>query len=93
MEAALQFDPSGDHEAIEIEMALAGDYQLSNCFREHGRLWSKSEFQTYIKKLQKQKRIDDTKLYQLPHSRALVRYDILQFAHAQRIRKKIGEAK
>ena len=93
MEAALQFDPSGDHEAVEIEMALAGDDQLSNCFREHGRLWSKSEFQTYIKKLQKQKRIDDTKLYQLPHSGALVRYDILQFAHAQRIRKMIGETK
>ncbi len=92
MEAALQFDPSGDHEAVEAAIALSGDDLLSNCFRENGRLWSKSEFESYITKLQKQKRINQTNLYQLPHSGALVRYDILQFAHAQRLRQMIGGA-
>lgn len=92
MEAALQLDPFQDQQAVETAMALAGDDQLSNCFRENDRLWSKTEFETYIKNLQKQKRIKETDLYQLPHVGTLVRYDILQFAHAQRIRQMVGEA-
>ncbi len=92
MEAALQFDDKASHDKVEAEMALVGDDLLSKCFREHGRLWSKTEFEDYISKLQKQKRIKEEELYQLPHSGALVRYDIMQFAHALRLRDMIGDA-
>lgn len=92
MEAALQFDDKASHDKVEADMALVGDDLLSKCFREHGRLWSKTEFEDYISKLQKQKRIKEEELYQLPHSGVLVRYDIMQFAHALRLREMIGDA-
>ncbi|MDA7964833.1 hypothetical protein [Ruegeria sp.] len=89
MEAALQFDDKASHDKVEADMASVGDDLLSKCFREHGRLWSKTEFEDYISKLQKQKRIKEEELYQLPHSGALVRYDIMQFAHVLRLRDMI----
>ena len=43
-------------------------------------------------KLLKAKKIEEDGLYQLPHDGCLVRYDILQFAHALRLRDHLGGA-
>lgn len=91
MEAALQFDPSTDVELVQAQMDDVDDGSTSRCFQENGRVWSKNDFQEYLGKLQKQKRVQDTELYQLPHTGALVRFDVLQFAHALRVRDMIGD--
>lgn len=90
MEAAIQFDPSMTMDEAEKQALRANEDHLSVAFREHARVWTKSEFGDYLAKLQKQKRVKTTALYQLPHDGVLVRYDILQYAHAMRVREMLS---
>ena len=75
----LQFDPAGDMEQIEIDMALNGDLAKDRCWRQHGRLWTASEFKAYLDQLTAKVVIDpeiapDVDLgLQLPHEGGLVR--------------------
>lgn len=86
MEAAIQFDPSLTLQEVESKMQAVGDFAQPQAFRENARLWSKAEFEEYLQRLKRTRAITNTDLYQLPHTGALVRYDILQFAHARRLR-------
>ncbi len=86
MEASLQFDPALTMEQAQKQAEEADEEEVSIAFRRHARVWTKDEFDEHLAKLLKQKRIDKAELYQLPHDGALVRYDILQFAHAMRLR-------
>ncbi|UXU75639.1 MULTISPECIES: hypothetical protein [unclassified Paracoccus (in: a-proteobacteria)] len=92
MEAALQFDPSMSMDDAEARAVAASEDHLSVAFRTHARVWTKTEFEAYLARLQKQKRVKETDLYQLPHQGVLVRYDILQYAHALRIREMVSSA-
>lgn len=84
--SSLQFDPVPEMADIQASMTAAGDFQKDRCFRQQGRLWSESEFQAHIAALKKNRAVKDTDLYQLPHSGALVRLDVLQYAHAMLLR-------
>ncbi len=86
MEAAFQFDPSLSMETAEAQSLAANEADVSVAFREFARVWTKTEFAAYLVKLRKTKQVKTTELYQLPHQGALVRYDILQYAHALRVR-------
>ncbi|WP_157084206.1 hypothetical protein [Sediminimonas qiaohouensis] len=86
MEASLQFDPSMSMLEAEAIAGNANEDHVSIAFRKHARVWTRTEFDAYLAKLQKQKSVKLTNLYQLPHRGVLVRYDILQHAHALRLR-------
>jgi transposase-like protein len=92
MEAAIQFDPSMTMDQAESEAAAANEEHISVAFRKHARVWTKSEFQDYLERLKQKATIKDTELYQLPHAGALVRYDIMQYAHALRIREMLKKS-
>jgi transposase-like protein len=94
----LQFDPAGDMEQIEIDMALNGDLTKDRCWRQHGRLWTASEFKAYLDQLTAEVVIDpeiapevDLGL-QLPHEGGLVRHDIQQYAHALILKRMVSKS-
>ena len=87
MEAAIQFDPSMTMDEAEDISFAANEEDLSVAFRRHARVWTKTEFQGHLTRLRKQKQVKTIQLYQLPHEGVLVRYDILQYAHALRVRE------
>ena len=88
MEAAFQFDPSMTME--EAETLTAPESGVSVAFRGQARVWTKTEFQAHLVSLRKQKKVKTTDLYQLPHAGVLVRYDILQYAHALRLQEMLA---
>lgn len=94
----LQFDPGIDMEQIETDMTLNGDIGVDRCWREHGRLWTASEFKEYLDDITREIQIDpeiapDVDLgLQLPHEGALVRQDIQQYAHALVLRRMISRS-
>ena len=90
MEASIQFDSSMTMEEAEAISFQADEELLSVAFREHAQVWTKSEFEGHLAKLLKAKEITEDDFYQLPHDGCLVRYDILQFAHALRLRDHLG---
>lgn len=93
----LQFDPAGDMEQIEIDMASNGDLTVDRCWRRHGRFWTASEFKAYLDRITAKVVIDpeiapDVDLgLQLPHKGALVRHDIQQYAHALMLRRMVSK--
>lgn len=90
MEASLQFDPSMSMQDAEEIARKANEAHVSIAFRDHARVWTQTEFDAYLVKLQKQKSVKLTTLYKLPHRGVLVRYDILQHAHALRLREMLS---
>jgi hypothetical protein len=90
MEASLQLDPAMTMQEAELRAVAANEEDVSVAFREHARAWTKTEFDAHLAKLLAQKKIDEAELYQLPHDGVLVRYDILQFAHAMRLREHLA---
>jgi transposase-like protein len=94
----LQFDPAGDMEQIEIDMAINGDLAKDRCWRRHGRLWTKSEFKAYLDLITADVQLDpeiapDVDLgLQLPHEGGLVRHDIQQYAHALMLRRMVSKS-
>lgn len=91
----LQFDPAGDMEKVEIDMALNGDIKKARCMRRHGRLWTAAEFKKYLDDITAEVVLDpeiaaDVDLgLQLPHEGGLVRQDIQQYAHALMLRRMV----
>ena len=64
-------------EEAELLSVQADEEDISVAFREHARVWTKTEFEAHLTKLLKAKKIEEDGLYQLPHDGCLVRYDIL----------------
>ncbi|WP_370272098.1 hypothetical protein [Pseudooceanicola nitratireducens] len=91
VEAALQFDPSLSMEDAEARALEAGESDISNAFRQFGRIWTKTEFEGWLRKVRKQKRVKTTDLYQLRHQGALVHYDTLQYAHALHVQEMLAQ--
>lgn len=95
----LQFDPAGDMEQVEIDMALNGDIKKARCMRRHGRLWTAAEFKKYLDDITAKVVLDpeiaaDVDLgLQLPHEGGLVRQDIQQYAHALMLRRMVSQSK
>ena len=95
----LQFDPAGDMEQVEIDMALNGDIKKARCMRRHGRLWTAAEFKKYLDDITAKVVLDpeiaaDVDLgLQLPHEGGLVRQDIQQYAHALMLRRMVSKSK
>lgn len=58
MKAVLQGDARADHDRGKAAMAWVADDRLAQCFREHGCLWSETEFEGYISKLQEEKQVN-----------------------------------
>lgn len=94
----LQFDPDGDMVRIEAEMTSNGDLGKDRCWRQYGRLWTASEFKSYIDDITADI-LPDPEIapevdwgLQLPHEGGLVRQDILQYAHALMMRRMVSEA-
>ncbi len=89
----LQFDPSGDIEQVEIDMAINGDAKKARCFRRGGRLWTATEFKELLDDITAGVAVDPeiaTEVYmglQLPHEGGLVRQAIQQYAHALMLRR------
>lgn len=96
--AHLQFDPVPDMQVVEAEMVANDDFQLDRCFRKQGRLWSQREFRDYLDKITREIPVGPEEApevapgLQLPHSGALVRQDIQQFAHALTIKRLLGKS-
>src|SRR5690606_18428216 len=89
---AFQFDPTMTMDQAEEQALAANEEGLSVAFRQHARIWTKTEFQDYLVRLKKRKKVQETGLYQLPHQGVLVRYDILQYAHALRVQEVLSGA-
>ncbi len=94
----LQFDPAGDMEKVEIDMAINGDLARDRCWRRYGRLWTASEFKQYLDDITAGVELDpeiapevDLGL-QLPHEGGLVRQDIQQYAHALMLRRMVSKS-
>ncbi len=92
MEAAFQFDPEMTMDQAEEQALAANEKGVSVAFRQHARIWTKTEFKAYLASLKKQQKVKETELYQLPHEGVLVRYDILQYAHALRVQDMLSKA-
>jgi hypothetical protein len=90
MEAAIQFDPAMTMDEAEDISFGSNEEDLSVAFRRHARVWTKTEFQGHLTRLRKQKQVKTIQLYQLPHEGVLVCYDILQYAHALRVREMLS---
>ncbi len=74
IEAAYQFDPTMAMDPAEEQALAANEESLSVAFRQHARIWTKTQLQIYLVRLKKRQKAD---LYQLPHQGVLVCYDIL----------------
>lgn len=89
----VQFDPEPDMEQVEITMIANGDLTRPRCYRQMGRLWSRSEFADYVSKITREVEFHPEEApevepgLQTPHDGALVRLDVQQFAHALTVRK------
>ena len=94
----LQFDLGSDMEQIEVEMALNGDLTKDRCWRQHGRLWTATEFKEYLDSITAGAVIDpeiapevDLGL-KLPHEGGLVRHDIQQYARALMLKRMVSKS-
>jgi len=97
MAAHLGLDPEVSLPDIENQMVQAGDFSLPRAFRRHARVWSQTEFHSYLNKITKKVKIHpleapDADLdLQLPHRGALIRQDIMQLSHALLMRRFMGK--
>ena len=97
MAAHLALDPDVSLPEIEAEMVACGDFAHPRAFRQQGRVWSETEFKTYIDKITHDIQIHPLEAadfepdLQLPHRGALIRQDVGQLAHAFLLRRFLGK--
>lgn len=98
MAAHVGLDPDVELTDIEDQMKASDDFEKPRAFRQQGRLWSQTEFKFYVDKITRKIAIDPFEApevksdLQLPHRGAMLRQDIMQFAHALLIRKFVGKS-
>lgn len=95
--AHVGLDPDLELPDIEARMVAAGDFNYPRAYRQQARVWSETEFKGYLDKITRKVAIHpqvapevDLGL-QLPHRGAMLRQDIMQFAHAFLLRKFLGK--
>ncbi|MBR9766777.1 MAG: hypothetical protein GYB53_25490 [Rhodobacteraceae bacterium] len=97
MAAHLGLDPAIDLPDIEAAMTAAGDFGLPRAFRRQARVWSETEFKTYLDKITQGVQIHPSEApdvdvdLQLPHRGSLLRQDVMQLAHAFLLRHFLGK--
>ncbi|PTW95449.1 hypothetical protein C8N33_1301 [Pararhodobacter aggregans] len=97
MAAHLGLDPAIDLPDIEAAMTAAGDFGLPRAFRRQARVWSETEFKTYLDKITRGVQIHPSEApdvdvdLQLPHRGSLLRQDVMQLAHAFLLRHFLGK--
>ena len=91
--AHIGFDPEVKMDQVEDSMSAVNDFALPRCFRQHARVWSRSEFAAYVEKrtrnivISKAEAADFDDELQLPRDGAKIRQDIAQYAHALLLRR------
>lgn len=65
---------------------LAQEDHISTAFRKHARVWTKIEFDAHLGRLAKNAGLITADVHGLPSTGSMVRYDVMQFAHAMRLR-------
>ncbi len=90
MEASFQLDPEISPAEAEAQSLAAQEDHISTAFRQHARIWTKSEFDAHLARLAKAAGLLQVEEYGLPASGSMLRYDVMQFAHAMRLRDHIG---
>lgn len=91
MEASFQLDPAISPEEAEAQALAANEDQVSTAFRRHARIWTKTEFDAYLTRLAKAAGLPQVEEFGLPATGSMLRYDVMQFAHAMRLRDHIGQ--
>ena len=91
MEASFQLDPDISPVEAEAQSLAAAEGPVSTAFRRHARVWTKTEFDAYLVRLAQAAGLSQVEEYGLPATGTMLRYDVMQFAHAMRLRDHIGE--
>lgn len=91
MEASFQLDPEISPAEAEAQSIAANEEQVSTAFRRHARIWTKTEFDAHLVRLAKAAGLPQVDEYGLPATGSMLRYDVMQFAHAMRLRDHIGD--
>ena len=91
MEASFQLDPEISPAEAEAQSLAANEDQVSTAFRRHARIWTKTEFDAHLARLAKAAGLPQVEEYGLPATGSMLRYDVMQFAHAMRLRDHIGQ--
>ena len=90
MEASFQIDPELSPAEAEAQAVAANEDQISTAFRRHARIWTKSEFDAHLARVAKPLGLQQVEEFGLPATGSMLRYDVMQFAHAMRLRDHIG---
>lgn len=91
MEASFQLDPAISPAEAEAQAVLANEDLVSTAFRRHARAWTKTGFDAHLTRLAAAAGLPQVEEYGLPATGSMLRYDIMQMAHAMRLRDHIGE--
>jgi hypothetical protein len=98
MAAHVGLDPDVELPDVEAQMIAAEDFQKPRAFRRQARLWSQTEYKFYVDSITRKIALDPFEApevkpdLQLPHPVAMLRQDIMQFAHALLMRKLVGKS-
>jgi len=91
MEASFQLDPEISPAEAEAQAVAANEAHISTAFKRHARIWTKTEFEAHLARLAKAAGLQQVEEYGLPATGSMLRYDVMQFAHALRLRDHIGQ--
>lgn len=91
MEASFQLDPDTSPTEAEAQSVAAAENHVSTAFRKHARIWMKTEFDAHLFRLARAAGLAHVVEYGLPATGTMLRYDVMQFAHAMRLRDHIGD--
>jgi transposase-like protein len=86
VEAAFQLDPAVSPAEAEAAAAAAQEDHLSFAFREHARLWTRTKFDAKLPQIARNAGMPVVMTHGLPQPGSMIRYDIMQPAHAMRLR-------
>ena len=92
MEASFQLDPEISPAEAETQSLAANEAHVSTAFRRHARIWTETEFDAHLSRLASAAGLSQVDEYGLPVTGSMLRYDVMQFAHAMRLRDHIGDA-
>ncbi len=90
VEASFQLDAEISPAEAAAQSLAANEDAVSTAFRCHARLWTKDEFDAHLDRLARNAGLTEADVHGLPSAGSMIRYDVMQFAHAMRLRDHIG---
>ncbi len=91
VEASFQLDPDISPAEAQARSLAANENKVSTAFRRHARVWTKTAFDAHLARLAKAAGVLAVEEHGLPATGSTLRYDVARFAHAMRLRDRIGE--